>query len=121
MQDRSFPITVKEETVSVQSTQSTIRISYEIFRCRQCSLILEQLLYDGQGDRLPIAPVRFPVAPGPPGPDRFGIKIEIPPGFVEGRARYRAIRLYYCNPVQRLLDWPIILNSPDVEFDYRRN
>jgi hypothetical protein len=117
-QDRSPPITVKQETVQVSLQEGYIRVAYDIERHRQCSLTLEQLLYDGQGDRLPIEPVYFPIAPGPTGPDRFGIKITVPKGFAPGQARYRAIRLYYCNPVQRLLNWPIVLNVPDVEFAY---
>lgn len=117
-QDRGPPITVKMETVSVDIRQGYVRVSYDIIRHRQCSLILEQILYDGEGDRIPIPSQIFPIAPGPVGPDSFGIKITIPDGFSKGRARYRAIRLYSCNPVQRILNWPIVLNVPDVYFEY---
>lgn len=51
---------------------------------------------------------------------RLGTVITPPltiPNMLPGRAHYRVTQFYYCNWLQRLLNWPIIQTSPLVPFE----
>jgi hypothetical protein len=39
------------------------------------------------------------------------------PNLLPGPARYRVTQFYYCNWLQRLLEWPIIQTSPFIKFE----
>lgn len=41
----------------------------------------------------------------------------IPPSAAYGSAVYRVTTFWYCNPLQRWLDWPIVQVGPDLPFE----
>jgi hypothetical protein len=43
--------------------------------------------------------------------------LAIPDQMSLGRATYRVSQFYYCNPLQRVMQWPIIAVSPPIEFE----
>jgi hypothetical protein len=91
-QDRSLPITVLSE-------------------------VAEPDVFDGKRTRHRLPTEEFLTAPGPVGLDEFAIPIEITKAMAGGKAHYRSVRSYYCNPLQRILTWPIIVIPPDAEFE----
>lgn len=45
--------------------------------------------------------------------------LEIPDQIAPGIAHYKVTQFYYCNPLQRWLDWPIVQASPSIAFEVR--
>jgi hypothetical protein len=118
-QDRSLPITVLSEVAEPERvrTEDILRVRYQLRRHRMCSVILEQDVFDGKRTRHRLPTEEFLTAPGPVGLDEFAIPIEITKAMAGGKAHYRSVRSYYCNPLQRILTWPIIVIPPDAEFE----
>ena len=44
-------------------------------------------------------------------------QLSIPPQIEPGKAQYRVTQFYFCNALQRWLDWPIIEVSPSINFE----
>jgi hypothetical protein len=117
-QDRSPPITVISEITEtpVVNTGEVLQIRYQINRHRQCSLVLEHDIFDGKRIRHRLDTQEFLTSPGPVGPDEFAIAVDITSSMAGGRATYRSVRSYYCNPLQRWFTWPIVVTPSDIPF-----
>lgn len=117
-QDRDDPIVnYRAEIVTPKVEQGgVLKVRHTFDRKRECHVILEQLTYDAEGVRTAHANEDYAVAPGGVGPERFITALKLPITATVGEARYRAIRAYHCNPLQKLLDLPIVVLSPDLTY-----
>ena len=93
-----------------------LRIMYTVQRWRSCKTHVDRLLVDADGVRRDLADVDFAGAPGPLGETTYIISITIPRSFAQGRAHYKAISTYTCNPIQRMFS-PIVVAGDDIEFE----
>jgi len=95
-----------------------VKVIYVLDRNRYCRVRVEQVLYDSENIRHPALDLDFAIDPGRQkmGTDSIGMAVKIPEWFAKGPAIHRAVRAYYCNPLQKFLDWPVILAGPDMEF-----
>jgi len=114
-QDRDIPVelgNIRASTAYV-SPGGTLRIHIEANRNRNCRVHLEHTIFDGLNGRHTLPDDDFIIDPGPLGKDVYEIVLTVPRTAAEGSARYRSNRAYYCNPLQRILGWPIV--SPPFE------
>jgi hypothetical protein len=121
-QDREWPIRdLRVDAMTpVAKPGEAVKIRHHFIRQRTCHVQLEQFVFDGEGVRH-IAPTEdYLAAPGGPGEEDFATLVRLPPEASEGTARYRAVRLYYCNPIHHWLSWPIVVVSGDVRFQIKR-
>lgn len=110
-QDRAEPVTIMSATIEKDDVKpgEFFRIRYVIKRHRICRVHLENVMYDGTRTRFTMPDEDFEQSPGVIGDDNFAIAVFIPNEASPGPASYRGIRSYYCNPVQKWFDWPIVL------------
>jgi hypothetical protein len=118
-QDRRPPVQIIEEAVETPFVPvgGSLRVRFSINREKVCHVHLEQFIYDSRRGRFVLPDEDYQIAPGIVGRDEFVSVIQIPRAFLPGRARYRAIRAYYCNPIHTWLSWPIVVVAPEVEFE----
>jgi hypothetical protein len=118
-QDWDDPITdYKAQMVTTQAEQgSMLKVRHSFIRRRKCHVHLEQFVFDGDGVRTIFPDEDYTVSPGQLGEDNFVTAVQLPLTTAIGPARYRAVRSYTCNPLQTLLQLPIIVISPDLKFD----
>jgi hypothetical protein len=117
--DDTPPTIFKKEDVLTHEVKAggIFEVQFVIERIRNdCRVSVARLFYDGEGFRWPAVDENFPVNPGPIGPDAFKEQLVVPEGARPGKAIFRSVRTYWCNTVQRLLDKPVIVRTPDVEF-----
>lgn len=109
--DRRTPVDFNQSLVEtpVVAPGGILRVHYQVTRHRNCSVHIEQVLFDENGGRYPMPDTVFVVDPGPLGEDAYSVLIPVPSFFQPGQARFRSARAYYCNPLQRFLDWPVVL------------
>lgn len=82
-----------------------------------CRVHVERIIFDGIGARIPLPDEDFGAQPGETGrAASFKEPVFIPNYAAPGEARYRAIRSYWCNPLQRIFDWPVIVRTEDHPF-----
>lgn len=95
-----------------------VKVIYKLERTRYCRVRVEQVLYDSENIRFPALDLDFAIDPGRQkmGVDAIGMAVKIPEWFAKGPAIHRAVRAYYCNPLQKFLDWPVLLVGPNIEF-----
>lgn len=94
-----------------------LRVRYHVRRKDRCRVNIEQIMVDKDGMRARLEDVNYAVDPVD---EWVGLAAQVPSYFVGGEARYHVIRAYYCNPLQRMLDWPIPTIGPMVSFTVRR-
>lgn len=118
-QERDEPIQILREEIENLDVHpgEILRVRYEIIRKKNCSVRLEQVLFDAQRTRFILPENEYTAAPGGVGEDTFVIPVEVPEKMGAGRASYRAVRSYICNPLQRFLNWPVIVVAQDVSFN----
>lgn len=92
-----------------------LRVRYTVFRTRSCPLKVERMLFDSTGTRYILPSTEFSAAPGPLGKDSYISIVPLPVNIAAGKAKYRAITTYRCNPIHSI--WPIVTTAPDVEFE----
>jgi hypothetical protein len=121
--DRRDPVTFHQALVEtpVVAPGGILRVHYQVTRNRNCAVHIEQVLFDDAGGRYPMPDTTFVVDPGPVGDDAYSVLVPVPTFFKPGRARFRSARAYYCNPLQRVFDWPVVIppfegKSNDVPF-----
>jgi hypothetical protein len=117
LQDRTPPVTILDETVETPTVErrAQLRVRYVIERKKTCQVYLEQMVFDAQRGRFILETQSY--LSEPLGRDEFAVVLDVPAQMTTGFARYRATRNYYCNPVQRFLDWPITVTQPDLSFE----
>lgn len=119
-QDREVPAKLVDHRIltPVITDGGVVKVIYVLERSKACRVRVEQVVYDSENVRFPASDLDFAIDPGRQklGRDTIGMAVQIPPWFARGPAIHRAVRAYYCNPLQKLLDWPVILIGPDVEF-----
>lgn len=117
-QDRRPPTRIMEVRALTEVVRpgGNVLIYYEVERERGCHVHVEQIIFDSQRRRIAAPDEDYTGAPGPARQDTFALSVSIPTNVSEGTARYRAIRSYYCNPIHRWFDWPIVVVTPDITF-----
>lgn len=124
VQDREAPveITASKILTPVVKPGEPVKIVYTLTRKKICHVKVEQVLYDHDRVRYSPTVIDYVADPGAKimGDDPVGLAIEVPKHFAPGTAFHRAVRAYYCNPVHEILQWPIVLVGPDLEFEVRR-
>lgn len=116
--DRQSPVETRSVILShdrLRPGEST-KIQFTVIRNRVCDTLYQPMIIDGEGVRWPFEPFYLRLTPDQIGEDRYASEIVVPDKAAYGEARYRLIRRYYCNPLQRLLNWPIVSAYPDVVF-----
>lgn len=125
VQDRELPATIVNGHVLTPTVSKgdAVKILYTVNRTRVCRVRVEQSIYDAENVRYSPEDLIYVHDPSGLikefGDDRIGMAVVIPKYFLEGKARHRAIRAYYCNPVHWWFDWPIILLGPVLEFEIK--
>lgn len=111
MLDRKPPVEFISAVVATPAINpgGTVRIEYVVDRIRNCHVTIEHVLFDSGRGRYAVGDEDYIVDPGPLGADEYAVVITVPTNFPAGVARYRSARSYYCNPLQRFFDWPIIV------------
>lgn len=121
IQDRDIPAKIVEYRVVTPRVEQggVVKIIYVLERVKYCKVHVEQVIYDHQNIRYPGPDLDFAIDPGRQkmGRDEVGMATKLPDWFSPGTAIHRAVRAYYCNPLQRVIDWPVVLIGPDLEFE----
>jgi hypothetical protein len=93
----------------------TIGVEFDVFRERICPVTVRRWLYDSASTRhsIPSFTTGLELLAGREVYQRL---ITVPPGAATGHAQYQVVLDYACNPVHRLLNWPIIVHAPPVRF-----
>lgn len=114
--DRAVPTTVLSSTVLTPEVAQggLLRIDYQVYRLRTCRVLIERVIFDGEGNRVILPDVDFESA-GPVGVDHYVSPTVVPLAAAVGKAKYRVTLSYYCNVIHRLF-WPIVDVRPDLEF-----
>lgn len=82
-----------------------------------CKIHVERMIFDGQNTRMALPDEDWEAQPGELGVSRpFREPVFIPHDAAPGNAVYRAIRSYWCNPIQRFFDRPLIVRTDDHAF-----
>lgn len=117
LQDRTAPVIVVDERVETPAVShgQQLRVRYVIERKKTCQVYLEQMVFDSQRGRFIMETQDY--LSEPLGRDEFAVVLNVPYQMTTGPARYRAARSYFCNPVQRFLNWPITITQPDIGFE----
>lgn len=79
----------------------------------RCKVVIEQLMVSHDDIRARVDDVIYTVDPVE---EWVGLAPQVPHYFTAGVGHYWAVRAYYCNPLQRFLDWPIQVVGPQVPF-----
>lgn len=118
--DRDPPASLVDVEIitPVVHENGVVKVIYKLDRSRYCRVRVEQVLYDSENIRFPASDLDFAIDPGRQklGVDKIGMAVQLPSWFAKGPAIHRAVRAYYCNPLQKFLDWPVLLIGPNTEF-----
>jgi hypothetical protein len=79
----------------------------------RCKVVIEQLMVSHDDIRARVDDINYTIDPVE---EWVGLAAQVPPYFTPGLGHYWAVRAYYCNPLQRFLDWPIQVVGPQVPF-----
>jgi len=114
--DRNPPSTVIRATVATSDVKpgGDLQVAYEIVRYRSCRTTINRFLIDSTQARFTLDDLRLAGAPGPLGRDWYITTLPIPLNFAPGKARYRVVSSYVCNPIHLIS--PIITEARDIEF-----
>jgi hypothetical protein len=120
--DREPPIIYIERKANNKEVPQggVLSLTYTIERNRLCSSVLNRWIVDSQQIRHIVAAyTQSPLV------SNQGIalgrvtetrEITVPVAVAEGPAIQYLEAMYYCNTLQRIFDWPIIVRSPDIRF-----
>lgn len=115
--DREHPIEyLRARALNLAVEQGgTIGLEFQVFRTRICPAVTNRWLYDHVNTRHAIP--QFTVGlERLAGKETYQRTITIPPAAAVGKAQYQVDTSYYCNPLQRVLGWPINVRSPPIQF-----
>lgn len=115
--DREIPIQfISREAIEDEVPQGGIlTVQFTIERNRVCKSEINRWLIDSQHVKHAITSYTTALVPtlGRISDQR---EITVPIGASTGKAVYYVENYYYCNVLQRIFEWPIIVRSPDVDF-----
>lgn len=94
----------------------TIGIEFDVFRHRICPSEVRRWLYDADWNRhaIPSFTTGLELLAGR---EVYQRTITIPPAAATGPAQYQVVLDYQCNPLQRILSWPVTVRSPPIRFE----
>lgn len=92
-----------------------LRVSYEVQRFKSCRTHVDRILYDSENVRRDLDDIDFAAPPVPVGESSYIVGVTIPRNFAQGKAKYRTIWTYTCNPLQSMFS-PVVVSEPDIEF-----
>lgn len=113
--DREPPVTRSEVSVEFDHVRAggDLVVSYSINRLRDCPVTTERTIYDGDGEQYRLDPSNR-LSPGPLGPQQYKRVVQVPASAAPGKARYRVVNAYRCNPLHYW--FPIRQVVADVSF-----
>lgn len=117
--DRDPPVEFRSIEVVTKEVRpgDPVKVRFSLIRKRNdCHVVIDRLLFDGEGVRSPVEDEDFNASPGPLGKDVFMERLMLSDHAEPGEGRVRTIRAYFCNPIQRWFGDPIIVRTPDVPF-----
>lgn len=118
--DREPPITyIEREALQLDVPQGgVLTITYTVERNRICASSINRWIVDSEHVRHIVAAytsnVSSNISLGRISDTR---EVTVPVAVAVGPAVQYIESMYYCNALQRLFDWPIIVRSPDVRFN----
>jgi hypothetical protein len=117
--DREPPNTVLSVDVLTPTVRpgTELRILYHVQRWRtDCAVHVDRVLYDSRNASFPVPDVDFAASPSAKtGADSVMTIIYIAPNMAEGKARFRSVSTFRCNPMHNI--WPIKRESPEIIFN----
>lgn len=118
--DRNPPIAYLgvRPLASVVEQGGTITVEFDVFRYRICQTDASRWLYDSAMNRHAI-PSWTTGLERLAGREVYRRKITIPYAALPGPAQYQVVLEFECNPLQRILSWPVRVTSPSVTFVIR--
>lgn len=99
-----------------------LHVRYDLRYHKACRGYVSRMVSDSLGIVHLIEPTRTfnPLNPGmhvtPGTVSDLRVRIPVPTGAAPGPATYQARIEYYCNPLQRFLDRPIVFLTPEIDF-----
>lgn len=96
----------------------TIAVEYDVFRHRICPVEVHRWLYDSEWNRhaIPSWTTGLELLAGR---EVYQRTITIPDAAMIGRAVYQVVLDYECNPLQRIMRWPVRVYSPPIRFEIK--
>lgn len=93
-----------------------LKIAYYVFRNRSCATTFQRTYRDGDNPpaRHALDDIVIASSPANPGWDEYTTVVPISVKAMRGKASYRPIILYRCNPIHLL--WPIVQIPGNVDF-----
>lgn len=115
--DRTPPISYEGAGAMSPSVPAggTIEVEFKVYRDRICQALAKRYLLDASGTKFAIPSYTVGLSTFV-GRETYRRKIEIPAAAAVGPAQYQVELEYYCNPIHRL-GWPIMVNTPVVNFE----
>lgn len=117
-QDRRSPVEIKSVKVEnhIVAPGEFLKIKLTVDRNKDCALHREKIYLDGHRTLFSAPDDDFISSVGPLGRDVYGIAIPISTAASEGEGILRIYSSYYCNPLQKLMKWPIPVYLPEQTF-----
>ncbi|HMF51782.1 MAG TPA: hypothetical protein VK603_24205 [Candidatus Saccharimonadales bacterium] len=124
--DRRPPLILYDGQLSpskVQAGQTDVKVVWRAkFAGRDCGGLTQRELIDSKRYLWPaLARSRAGIFQPDPNNKNEGTVVtpplSIPDSMSPGRATYRVSQFYYCNALQRIMQWPIVAVSPPIEFE----
>lgn len=116
--DRHPPIEYQGARALASSVEQggTIGLEFEVFRNRICPITTRRWLYDSEWNRhsIPSFTTGLELLAGR---EVYQRTITVPMAAATGPAQYQVELDYLCNPLQRILSWPVRVYSPPVKFE----
>lgn len=114
------PTIVHEEIITTPAVHPgeyiKVRIVAERLR-NDCTIHIEKIIHDGENARMDGQDEHFEAQPGPLGLNKpFLEKVLVPHHAAPGEGFYRAIRSYWCNPLEKYLRWARVIRTDDHPF-----
>lgn len=96
----------------------SIEVEFEVFRERVCPIDAKRWLYDSQWRRhsIPSFTTGMELLAGR---ETYRRSITIPDAATTGPLYYQVVLDYICNPLQRILSWPVRVYSPPIKFEIK--
>lgn len=113
--DREPPLQLDSMHAIMPTEPSKIvRFSYTGYRKRLCDVYVARFLLDPAGVRFTLPSFSYPAYTNTTGPETYTTQLSLPSGVTEGRATYRTVNCYVCNPLHHVI--PICTGPRDIAF-----
>lgn len=107
--DRTPPVAqIENRVIGSAYPGGWVEVTSTVLRQRSCRTLLQKVIVDGAGQRLPLPDQEWAAAPGRVGwpPDTFSAFLPVPSSAQPGPATLRGIIVWRCNPLHVV--WPIV-------------